>query len=87
MALDGLARSLSEASRAIAPGRQPRDSTASPSAPKAGMLRMRHVDEDPCQISTVEGHTEAWKLDEHELMHMLRDGEGVVRGRNVTDKK
>ena len=40
MALDGLARSLSEASRAIAPGRQPRASTASPSAPKAGMLRM-----------------------------------------------
>ena len=76
---------LSEASRAIAPGRQPRDSTAS--APKAGMLRMRHVDEDPCQISTAEGHTEAWKLDEHELMHMLRDGEGVVRGQNVTDKK
>ena len=31
---------LSEASRAIAPGRQPRASTASPSAPKAGMLRM-----------------------------------------------
>ena len=40
MALDGLARSLSEASRAIAPGRQPRASTASPSAPKAGVLRM-----------------------------------------------
>ena len=32
--------SLSEASRAIAPGRQPSASTASPSAPKVGMLRM-----------------------------------------------
>ena len=67
MAMDGLA-GLSEASRAIAPGRQPRASTASPAAPKAGMLRMCNVDEDPSQVSTVKGHTEAWKLAEYELM-------------------
>ena len=70
MVMDGLARSLSEASRAIAPGRQPRASTASPSAPKAGVLRMWYTDEDPSQTSTVQGHAEAWKLAEHELMHM-----------------
>ena len=82
MALDGLARSLSEASRAIAPGRQPRASTASPSAPKAGMLRMWHVDKGPSQVSTVKGHTEAWKLAEHELMHTLRAGErGCTRSK------
>ena len=33
-------REASEASRAIARGRQPRASTASPSTPKAGVLRM-----------------------------------------------
>ena len=65
-----------EASRAIARGRQPRASTrASPSASKAGVLRMRYVGEDPSQISTVFGHAEAWKLAEHELMHMPRVGE------------
>ena len=80
MALDGLARSLSEASRAIARGRQPRASTASPSAPKAGVLRMRYVGEDPSQISTVKGHTEARKLAEHKLMHMPRAGERGCTG-------
>ena len=82
MALDGLARSLSEASRAIAPGRQPRASTASPSRPKAYVLRMRHVDEYPSQISTVKGHSEAWKLAEHELMHVPRARErGCTRSK------
>jgi hypothetical protein len=59
MTMDGLASGLGEASRAIARGRQPRASTASPSASKAGVLRMRYVVEDPSQISTVFGHAEA----------------------------
>ncbi len=83
----GLASGLSEASRAIARGRQPRASTASPSAPKARVFRIQYVGEDPSQESTVLGHAEAWKLAEHELMHRPRVGDsGVVRGRNVTDK-
>ena len=40
MTMDGLTRGLSVASRAIALGRQPRASTASSSASKAGVLRM-----------------------------------------------
>ena len=82
MTMDGLASGLIEASRAIAPGRQPRDSAASPLAPKAGVLRMRYVDEDASQTSSVQGHTEAWKLAEHELMHMPRVGErGCTRSK------
>ena len=49
--------------------------SASQSVSKAGVLRMRHVGENPSQESTVFGHAEAWKLAEHELMLMPRVGE------------
>ena len=88
MTTDGLARGLSEASRAIARGRQPRASTASPSAPKAAVLRMGYVGEDPSQISTVFGHAEARKLAEDELMHMPRAAErGCTKSICKTVKK
>ena len=49
--------------------------SASQSVSKAGVLRMRHVGENPSQESTVFGHSEARKLAEHELMHMPRAAE------------
>lgn len=70
MAMDGLTIGLTECSRAIALGRTPRASTASPTVPTVCMLRMCCLDEKSSHVSTVIGHSEAWKLAAHELMHM-----------------
>ena len=72
MAMDGLTRGLTECSHAIALGRLPRTITASPTVPTLCVLRMWCLDENLSHVSTVLGHTEAWKLAAHELIHMPR---------------
>ena len=46
----------------------------------ATVLRMWRLGEDPSQMSTIIGYTEAWKLAAHELMRPR----GLVRRRFVT---